>query len=194
MPSGSIMRKPIWYGPLRPEMEDPQYFMAWVPVYTDLGERTRIFYTDGRKEDVDITIRTLLRRTTAHSGCSPALLRQGGRRRLYCPLPLEQTVLIPLKLRLPRCRRDNTVGYVSLQYIQGYGAREDCAQVLPDGAESYCLLSGNVVLPIYWKIRTVSQHINAAMAVYRPTSDADFAWYHLIPLLQAFYEWMGRTG
>lgn len=178
------------YRQTRPYTEDLQQFTAWVPTYTPQGERTRVFFPDGTFEDVRISVRTLLRRTAAYSGCDPTLLRQGPRRQLYCPLPLEDTVLLPLKLRLPRCPRDGTVGYINLRFLQNYGARDDCPRILPEDAASYCSLQGDVILPIYWNIRTVCQRMNAGHALFSPNPNTTALppWYEWFSLLLEIYE------
>lgn len=151
-------RAPLLAAPVRPAAEDPARFAAWVPVYTDTGSRTRIYYPNGRHEDSGLSVRSLLRHTAAYTGVDPALLRAGARRRLYCPLTLEDTVLLPLKLRLPRCPRDNTVGYVNLLYLA------ECAPAEGE-APSACTLEGGTVLPVYWSYRTLRRRVEEGLAL-----------------------------
>ncbi len=167
--------------PARPAYEDPARVAAWIPVYTEKGDAVRICYADGQCEEIGLSMRSLLRRTAAHSGADPALLRGG---RLYRPLPLEHTVFLPCKMRRPRCPRDNTLGYANLLCIRACYIAENPARCRLD-------LDGEHTVDILWRERTMRRHIEEAMLLlpHHATDPLYPLALHLAELLRALMEY-----
>ena len=143
------------YSPLS---ERPEAIAAACPVYTDAGDCVRVYYPDGAEEDLAVTLTTWLRRMTKRQATSPRLLRGVFQKRaLYRPLVLPPTVLVPLKVRRPKCPRDATIGYINVL----------CVKQVESGADAHeasVLLHGGARLTVYWQPATVRRHLEEALA------------------------------
>ena len=148
--------------PTIPAAEDVTRVAAWIPTYTDTGDVVRTYFTDGTIRDLPYRIRTVIDHVAAHYGTSPDLLRRRHTqaRRLWLPLPLGDTVLVPLRVRPPRIMRDATVGYVNLRHIR------DCHASVGEAPTRLILSCAEI--PVYWQRATVCRHIEAAVMYLPP--------------------------
>lgn len=136
-----------------PIHENPAYFMAWVPVYDTQGSVTRILYLNGSHESQRREVRTLLRRTCAHFGKDPHLVRKSSGLGSSAPFPLERTALVGMRMRDPICPRDNTLGYVNLCYVRGICTHPE----IP--SQTLLHFCNGETLTILWNFKTIRKRL-----------------------------------
>lgn len=149
-----------------PAEEDVTKVAAWIPTYTSEGDVVRTYFADGTTRDLHCRIRTVIDHVAAHHGASPDLIRRQytQMRRLYMPLALGGTVLVPFRVRPPKIVRDATLGYVNLRHIR------DCYPSTGDAPSRLVLSCADI--PVYWQHATTVRHIEAAV-MYLPQTATD---------------------
>lgn len=118
------------------------------PVYTKTGDGTEIILTNGEVIQDPRSIRSVYRVLARLYAVDVVAARQYYRKVLGqangIPLPFSaQLVLCPVKMRIPRCRGDFTLGYVSYRQVAKVEdlAGEDYRSVivLQNGVKLFCL-------------------------------------------------------
>lgn len=131
---------------------------AIIPSYTQNGDVTLLYKTDGSCIVLPVQPETVVRTLAERRQESLCLLRRWAEKytgqKLWEPLGISwELVLVPLKMRKPRVPGDTTSGYVSFSWIE---------EVEKEGAFSRLRLQNQQKLPVLWSWKTVVQHLQNA--------------------------------
>ena len=132
--------------------------VAVIPVYSDLGDTTEIYYTDGTVLEQPVSILTVLKQIALANETHISILKKTQHdpkdRSLYKPLSFASDLLLyPLKVRNPRVPKDITLGYFNIYYA--------CSLTKED-AQIYIQLPHNQRISIACRYKTALQHIRNA--------------------------------
>ncbi len=152
---------------------------ALVPEYSERGDSTRIYLTDGSEELLACTMRTALTRIASRRCKSLRLMREKARRytqrKLNNPIASSHSlVLTPIKMRRPRVRGDMAMGHVNVAAVTSTaGTRQGTA----------IELAGGKVLRTSWGAGTVLRHIAEAehirMEMVHDLAESFFQEFHI---------------
>lgn len=139
----------------------PETISAILPVYTIDGDSTTILRSDGSSTEVAILLRSAVHRLARSLVVDLSALKQNcgqaTSRTILQPLPLSlRLVLFPVKVRTPRVKGDNTIGYINLADVATVTANPDRPQ------QAIIALTGGQQIPIIWTKTTVQKQMQLA--------------------------------
>lgn len=139
-------------------LPDNSKIAAILPQYTDSGDQTLLFFTDGMQVPINLKVATIVRRLANRETIDLSSLKNKTAKLTKCALwhPLvlaPDLVLVPIKIRKPKISGDVTSGYINLHHILA----------VQKTFENTCIqLVGNHEIKSLWKIATVHEHIQRA--------------------------------
>lgn len=143
---------------------------AIIPEYTESGDQTILFLTDGTKIPINLKVATVVRRLANRQTIDLCSLKNKTAKITKCALwhPLvlaPDLVLVPVKIRKPKISGDVTGGYFNFHHMI----------TVQEAANSTCIkLIGNHDIYALWKIATVYEHIQRAHFTLLATNKQNF--------------------
>lgn len=180
----------------------PHYasIVAILPSYTVAGDATTIFTTNGEKQEIQQSFRTVLHRLVRSLSIDLVALKEKVAlttgKAMFHPLPLAPgLVLCPFKVRYPKIPGDPTLGYINFHAIS------DIIKNHTTPYHSTIRLGNGIEIPVLWTVTTVKEHLQLAKLVlfdrsYQvnlspnltlPLSNLMNQIFHLVSLHQSSY-------
>lgn len=154
---------------------------AIIPNYSMVGDTTMIIKTDGSKQIIDHSIRTVLNRLADSRATNLIALKQRAssatEQRIFLPLAIApDLVLSAVKVRTPRVPGDTCTGYFNLHALSSLTVNNNRPY------HTTIKLTGNTELPVLWTISTVKKHLQYARLAMTYTAHCPEIPSNLLPI------------
>lgn len=174
----------------------PERIAAILPCYSQTGDTTKIFTTDGGCNTTNLRIRTVVHKLALSRATDLVALKKrtaaATQRAILQPLPLTPgLVLCPVKVRTPRVSGDTSTGYVNYYAIRGVEKHNKTPY------QAIISLAGGTKIPVIWTAFTVNKHLQDARLALAYSQYPTTAAVHegvktyapeIVPIIQKFIE------